>query len=56
MRHIPFLHWRMKLSSGMYGDEAVDCATEGCEYTCYTCASAIFLMRLFGRLPWRIEL
>lgn len=51
--HIPLWHWKMKLTSGMYGDAAVDCATPGCEFTCYTNGTRILLMRLFGRLPWK---
>lgn len=51
--HIPLLHWRLNLSSGMYGDPAVNCATHGCEYSVYTCGLYVAFLRLLHRLPWR---
>ncbi len=51
--HLPLIHWKMELASGMYGDAAVDCATPGCEFSCYTSGLGVLIMRLLGRLPWR---
>lgn len=43
-------HWKLKLTSGMYGDAAVDCANPSCDATWYVNQFLIFVYRLFGRI------